>query len=88
VASRLGLSRATVHQYVTALYRHSRVQSRAQLLVHVLKLPPGQTTLDDSSGRHQQGRRCTSLESARTRRQLVQFAGEPTLGHCGSSASR
>jgi DNA-binding CsgD family transcriptional regulator len=36
VASQLGLSRATVHQYVTALYRHYRVQSRAQLLVHVL----------------------------------------------------
>ncbi|HLK12796.1 MAG TPA: helix-turn-helix transcriptional regulator [Candidatus Binatia bacterium] len=36
VASRLGLSRPTVHQYVTALYRHFGVASRAQLLAHVL----------------------------------------------------
>jgi DNA-binding CsgD family transcriptional regulator len=41
VASRLGLSTATVHQYVTALYRRFDVQSRAQLLVHVLKRMPG-----------------------------------------------
>ena len=31
-ASRLGLSLATTHQYVTALYRHFHVGSRAQLL--------------------------------------------------------
>lgn len=31
-ASRLGLSQATTHQYVTALYRHFHVGSRAQLL--------------------------------------------------------
>ena len=37
VAARLGLSHATVHQYVTALYRHFTVQSRAQLLAHVIK---------------------------------------------------
>lgn len=37
VAARLGLSHATTHQYVTALYRHFRVQSRAQLLAHVIK---------------------------------------------------
>jgi DNA-binding CsgD family transcriptional regulator len=36
-AARLGLSRATAHQYVTALYRHFRVQSRAQLLAHIIK---------------------------------------------------
>ena len=36
-AARLGLSRATTHQYVTALYRHFRVQSRAQLLAHIVK---------------------------------------------------
>ena len=36
VAARLGLSRATVHQYVTALYRHFAVRSRAQLLAHVI----------------------------------------------------
>jgi DNA-binding NarL/FixJ family response regulator len=37
VAARLGLSHATVHQYVTALYRHFGVGSRAQLLAHVMK---------------------------------------------------
>jgi DNA-binding NarL/FixJ family response regulator len=30
VAARLGLSPATAHEYVTALYRHFGVQSRAQ----------------------------------------------------------
>jgi DNA-binding CsgD family transcriptional regulator len=37
VAARLGLSLATTHQYVTALYRHFRVQSRAELLAHAIK---------------------------------------------------
>jgi DNA-binding NarL/FixJ family response regulator len=37
VAARLGLSQATVHQYVTALYRHFGVSSRAQLLAHIMK---------------------------------------------------
>lgn len=37
VAARLGLSPATTHQYVTMLYRRFGVQSRAQLLAHVLK---------------------------------------------------
>lgn len=32
VARRLGLSKATVHEYVMALYRHFRVNSRAELL--------------------------------------------------------
>lgn len=36
-AARMGLSRETVHQYVTALYRHYRVASRAELLVRVLR---------------------------------------------------
>jgi DNA-binding CsgD family transcriptional regulator len=36
VAARLGLSRATTHEYVTALYRHFKVGSRAQLLAHVI----------------------------------------------------
>ena len=40
VAVRMGLSAATVHQYVTALYRHYRVGSRAELLARVLR-PPG-----------------------------------------------
>jgi DNA-binding NarL/FixJ family response regulator len=37
IAARLGLSPATTHEYVTALYRHFRVQSRAQLMAHALK---------------------------------------------------
>jgi DNA-binding CsgD family transcriptional regulator len=37
VAHRLGLSHPTIHQYVTALYRHFGVRSRAQLLAHVMK---------------------------------------------------
>jgi len=37
VASHLGLSQATTHQYVTTLYRHFGVQSRAQLMAHAIK---------------------------------------------------
>jgi DNA-binding NarL/FixJ family response regulator len=37
VASRLGLSPATTHEYVIALYRHFGVQSRAQLMAHANK---------------------------------------------------
>jgi DNA-binding NarL/FixJ family response regulator len=37
VAARLRLSRPTTHQYVTALYRHFGVRSRAQLLTHFLR---------------------------------------------------
>lgn len=37
VAARLGISYATTHQYVTTLYRHFRVQSRAQLLAYAFK---------------------------------------------------
>jgi DNA-binding CsgD family transcriptional regulator len=37
IAARLGLSPATVHEYVTALYRRFGVHSRGQLLAHVLK---------------------------------------------------
>jgi DNA-binding CsgD family transcriptional regulator len=37
VAARLELSHATVHQYVTALYRHYKVQSRGQLLATVMR---------------------------------------------------
>jgi DNA-binding CsgD family transcriptional regulator len=36
-AARLGLSRHTVHGYVKALYRHYRVNSRAELLVLCLR---------------------------------------------------
>jgi len=37
VADHLGLSHDTTHQYVTALYRHFGVGSRAQLMAYVLK---------------------------------------------------
>src|SRR5262245_19648954 len=37
VADRLGLSHDTTHEYVTALYRHFGVGSRAQLMAYVLK---------------------------------------------------
>lgn len=37
VAAHLGVSPATVHQYVTALYRRFGVNSRGQLLAHVMK---------------------------------------------------
>jgi len=37
VAARLDLSHATVHQYVTSLYRRFRVRSRAELLAHFLR---------------------------------------------------
>jgi DNA-binding CsgD family transcriptional regulator len=36
VASRMGLSRPTVHQYVMALYRHFGVGSRAEMLAYFL----------------------------------------------------
>lgn len=44
VALRMGLSHATVHQYVTMLYRRFAVQSRAGLMARVLRrrvTPPG-----------------------------------------------
>jgi len=37
IASRLRLSQATTHEYVTALYRHFGVRSRAQLMAHAIK---------------------------------------------------
>ena len=37
VAARLGVSRTTAHQYVTALYRHFGVRSRGELLAYILK---------------------------------------------------
>lgn len=37
VAASLQLSRATIHQYITLLYRHFGVRSRAQLLATVLQ---------------------------------------------------
>jgi hypothetical protein len=43
VAGRMGLSIATVHQYVTALYLPYCVSSRAELLVRVLRRAPKPT---------------------------------------------
>jgi DNA-binding CsgD family transcriptional regulator len=40
VAARLVLSRATVHEYVTSLYRHFGVSSRAELLARFLRHSP------------------------------------------------
>jgi DNA-binding NarL/FixJ family response regulator len=37
VADHLGLSHDTTHEYVTALYRHFGVKSRAQLMAHAIK---------------------------------------------------
>ena len=37
LAARLGLSHATIHQYVTTLYRHFGVRSRGQLLALMIK---------------------------------------------------
>ena len=42
IAARLGLSQATVHQYVTMLYRRFQVRSRAQLLAHVMRRLPNE----------------------------------------------
>ena len=36
IADRLRLSATTIHQYVTALYRHFGVQSRAQLMAQAI----------------------------------------------------
>jgi DNA-binding NarL/FixJ family response regulator len=35
-AQRLGISRSTLHQYVTMLYRHFGVTSRPELLIYCL----------------------------------------------------
>ena len=40
VAARLSLSHATVHEYVTSLYRHFAVASRAELLARFLRHSP------------------------------------------------
>jgi hypothetical protein len=40
VAARMRLSTATVHQYVSALYRHYQVTSRGELLSRVLRRMP------------------------------------------------
>jgi len=37
LAARLGLSHATIHQYVTTIYRHFGVGSRGQLLALMIK---------------------------------------------------
>jgi DNA-binding NarL/FixJ family response regulator len=40
VAARLGLSQATTHQYVTALYRRFGVHSRAELMAYAMRRLP------------------------------------------------
>ena len=40
IAYRLGLSRATVHEYVGAVYRHFGVQSRGKLLAYFIQRRP------------------------------------------------
>lgn len=41
IAARLGVSRNTVHCYVTGLYRHFDVSTRAELLARFVRLPGG-----------------------------------------------
>ena len=50
VAARLALSLPTVHQYVTALYRHFGVSSRAELLAHFIRRLPRPPTEDGRAG--------------------------------------
>ena len=45
-AARMGLSVPTVHQYVTALYRHFGVASRAELLARFIRRPLEPPTTD------------------------------------------
>src|SRR5262249_45277925 len=73
VAGRLGLSHATVHQYVTALYRRFGVQGRAQLLAHVLRRVPG--PLDER--RHGTALGSGPLPQSPARLTLVRGAGPP-----------
>lgn len=42
IAGRMGVSRNTVHVYVTALYRHFDVSSRGELLARFVKHPGAQ----------------------------------------------
>jgi DNA-binding CsgD family transcriptional regulator len=55
-AQRLGLSARTVHDYVTTLYEHFRVCSRAELLAYFIRRRPalreGDSPRDDSPPRH------------------------------------
>jgi len=37
VANRLGVARATAHEYVKRLYRHFKVRSRGELMAHVIR---------------------------------------------------
>ena len=41
IARRLGVSRNTVHVYVTSLYRHYEVSSRGELLARFVRRPNG-----------------------------------------------
>jgi DNA-binding CsgD family transcriptional regulator len=49
VAMRMGLSHATVHQYITMLYRRFDVHSRGELMARVLRrrvVPSGERPED------------------------------------------
>lgn len=46
-AARLGLSTATVHEYVIALHRHFGVASRAELMAYFLRRARGQPPRND-----------------------------------------
>ena len=48
VAARLQLSAATVHEYVSALYRRFAVHSRGELMAHFLRRTPALRTSDGS----------------------------------------
>lgn len=45
VASRLGISQTTAHQYVTMLYRRYAVHSRAQLISRILRQRPSDSSV-------------------------------------------
>jgi DNA-binding CsgD family transcriptional regulator len=48
IATRLGVSRNTIHVYVTALYRHFNVSSRGELLARFVRQPAGQALTADA----------------------------------------
>jgi DNA-binding CsgD family transcriptional regulator len=73
VAARLRLSPTTVHQYVTDLYRRFGVQSRAQLLVHVLRRTPGPV-----EHRRVDGAAVRPEPAAKSRLRLVRGGKDPT----------
>ena len=49
IAAQLGISRATVHEYVGALYRHFGVEGRAELMAYFLRRQPAAALHDAGS---------------------------------------